>query len=187
VFAAWRQRRLRALEAAVLARAGAPAEDEGPPSSLLPSLPTLVRYRARLDRHWRRATEELELLRRSRSAQPSPAQLRLVADLIERGQAAATDGAAEEKRTNENRVGTNEPDASVTTDGLAPGDGTDEPTATTNRTNESVCGTDELRYLVPPLPETCTNEAIPAALQPPSRHQRCRLAALARRGLRRAA
>lgn len=53
VFVAWRQRRLRELEEAVLAWAGTEA---GP---ALPSLATVMRYRARLDREWRRAGEEL--------------------------------------------------------------------------------------------------------------------------------
>jgi hypothetical protein len=38
---------------------------------------------------WRRAGEELEALRRGRAALPSPTQLRVLADLIEQGQAAA--------------------------------------------------------------------------------------------------
>jgi hypothetical protein len=81
-FAAWRQRRLRTLEAEVLARAGT-AGNGAEAAPALPSLGTLIRYRARLDRDWRRANEELELLRLDRTVQPSPAQLRLVADLIE--------------------------------------------------------------------------------------------------------
>jgi hypothetical protein len=96
-FAARRQRRLRALEAEVLARAGAAGgEPEAAPA--LPWLSTLTRYRARLDRDGRRAGEELEALRRGRAVPPSPAQLRLAADLIERDQAAAAAGATEEKR-----------------------------------------------------------------------------------------
>jgi hypothetical protein len=89
-FAARRQRRLRALEADVLDRAGT-AGEEGEAAPALPSLSVLIRYRARLDRDWRWAGEELEALRLDRAVPPSPAQLRLVADLIERGQAAAED------------------------------------------------------------------------------------------------
>ena len=88
VFVAWRQRRLRALEDAVLARAG--AADQGPP---LPSLATLVRYRGRLDRDWRRAVDELALLRRGRTALLDPAQLRALAAHIEHGQGGTGAGA----------------------------------------------------------------------------------------------
>ena len=184
-FAAWRQRRLRALEAQILARAGATGEaSEVPPA--LPSLSTLIRYRARLDRDWRRAGEELELLRLDRAAPPSPAQLRLVADLIERGDAASAADSATRECTNENRVGTNEPDAPATADEPARGVGTNEPTTTADRTNGTARCTDEPRHPVPPLPETRTDEPIPP-LPTLNRHQRWRLAALARRGLRRAA
>ena len=183
-FAAWRQRCLRALEAEVLARAGTAGEDaEVAPA--LPSLSTLIRYRSRLDRDWRRAVEELEALRRDRAVQPSPAQLRLAADLIEQGQAAA-DGAADGKRTNENEVGTNEPNRTVMAKAPAPEVGTIEPT-TPSCTNEPTARrTDRPRHPVPPLPETRTNERIPPA-RPLNRHQRRRLAALARLGLRPAA
>jgi hypothetical protein len=175
-FAAWRQRRLCALEAEVLARAEAAREESGA-APALPSLSTLIRYRARLDRDWRRAGEELEALRRDRAVPPSPAQLRLAAGLIERGQAAAAASVARE-RTNENRAfGMNEPNATS---------GTGEPAA--DRTNEPARVTDQLRHPVPPPPRTCTDEPddLPA---PPAlnRHQRRRLAALTRRGLRPAA
>jgi hypothetical protein len=184
-FAAWRQRRLRALEAEVLARAGATVEDEASPS-FLPSLSTVIRYRARLDRDWRRAGEELEALRRDRAVPPSPAQLRLVADLIERGQAAAAD--CTQECTNENRVGTNEPDAPATADEPVPGIGTNEPTMAADRTNEPAARcTDGPRHPVPPLPEKRTSEPDERPAPPPNRHQRRRLAALARRGLRHAA
>jgi hypothetical protein len=102
---------LRAIEAEVLARAGVPAED-GEVQSSLPSLGTLVRYHARLDRDWRRATEELDALRRDRTVQPSPAQLRIAADLVEQGQAAAAaGGSATQGCADENKAGMSEPDA----------------------------------------------------------------------------
>ncbi|HEX6012837.1 MAG TPA: hypothetical protein VFY87_13780 [Geminicoccaceae bacterium] len=188
-FAAWRQRRLRALEAEALARAGAAAEDADA-APALPSLSTLIRYRARLDRDWRRAGEELEALRRDRAVPPSPAQLRVVADLIERGQAAAADTTP--NCTNENHAlgtdGTNGPAAPATADEPTPGIGTNEPTAAANRTNEFTRRTDEPRHPVPPLPGTRTDEPDDLPAPPPlNRHQRRRLAALARLGLRRAA
>jgi hypothetical protein len=189
-FAAWRQRRLRTLEAEVLARVGAGGEA---PSPALPSLSTLIRYRARLDRDWRRAGEELEALRRNRAVPPSPAQLRLAADLIEQSQAAAADGATEEKHTNENRArGTNEPDPPPKTDEPARrGGGTNEPVPAAPICMKEMVArrTDEPRHPVPPLPETRTDEPDERPVPPPlSRHQRRRLAAaIARRGLRPAA
>jgi hypothetical protein len=83
-----------------------------------------------------------------------------------------------QNRTNENMIGTNEPTAAPPS--------TNEPTAT-KRTDETVRGTDRPRHAVPPLPETRTDE--PDDLPAPSlnRHQRRRLTALARRGLRPAA
>ena len=151
VFVAWRQRRLRALEDAVLARAG--AADAGPP---LPSLTTLIRYLGRLDRDWRRAADELATLRRSRTALFDPAQLRALAAGIERGQGGAGAGTAivqpEQKSTND----------------LPPAkaySGTNEPIPPRrNSTND----------LAPPAPTL-------------NRHQRRRLAALARLELRHAA
>ena len=59
VFTAWRQQQLRTLEAAVLARAMATGSEVE--ASSLPSLATVIRYRARLDRDWRRAGEALRL------------------------------------------------------------------------------------------------------------------------------
>jgi hypothetical protein len=188
-FAAWRQRRLRTLEAEALARAGAAETDhEAPPT--LPSLSTLIRYRARLDRDWRRASEELELLRLDRAVPPSPAQLRVAADLIKQAQGlAASEPAASPApqsagadRANETTpVGTNEPNR-ANEDEI----GMNEPTPR-NRTNDFRSGTDEPRHAVPSLLETRTNE--PDLAPPPAlnRHQRRRLAALARRGLRPAA
>jgi hypothetical protein len=172
-FAAWRQRRLRALEAEVLARAGA-AGEELEPSPALPSLSTLIRYRTGLERDWRRAGEELAALHRDRAVPPSPAQLRLVADLIEKGQATAANGVAR-GCANENRaLGMNEPNA------------TSKPTA--DRTNETAHVTDEPRHPVPPLPDPRTDEPDDLPAPPPlNRHQRRRLAALARRQARQAA
>ena len=84
VFVAWRQRRLRVLEDAVLARAGEP--EAGP---ALPSLATVIRYRGRLDRDWRRAGEELAALRRKRATMADPAQLRWLADRLDHAHASA--------------------------------------------------------------------------------------------------
>jgi hypothetical protein len=64
--------------------------------------------------------------------------------------------------------------------------GTNEPTAAAHRTNDFARSTDGPRHPVPPLPETRTNEPIPPA-RSLNRHQRRRLAALARRALRQAA
>lgn len=100
VFVAWRQRRLRELEEAALAWIGA----EDAPS--LPSLATVMRYRARLSREWRRATEELAVLRSGREGLPEPADLRWLADRIEQAHAVAH---RPQNRTNEIRIGTNEP------------------------------------------------------------------------------
>ena len=180
-FAAWRQRRLRALESEVLARAGTAGEEA---ASALPSLSTLIRDRARLDRDWRRAMDELGMLRRDRAAPPSSAQLRLVADLVEQGQASID---TTRDCMDENRVGINEPVALSTAERPAPDVGTNEPTTAPDRTNETAAlATDEPRHPVPPLPEGCTNEPMPSA-RPLNRHQRRRLAALARLGLRPAA
>ena len=67
VFVARRQQRLRAVEDKVLTQVETVAT--GP---ALPSLATLIRYRGRLDRDWRRATEELTALRRGRKAWSTP-------------------------------------------------------------------------------------------------------------------
>jgi hypothetical protein len=183
-FAAWRQRRLRALEAEVLARAGAAEEPEAAPA--LPSPSTLVCYRARPDRDWRRANEELELVRRDRAVQPSPAQLRLVADLIERGQAAAATGSTPDHTNETPASGTNEPAAPIGTTEPA-SMGTSEPDAPSCTNEPAAHGTDGPTHPVPPLPETRTSEPDDLPRRPLNRHQRRRLAALARRGLRRAA
>jgi hypothetical protein len=102
-FAAWRQHRLRALEAAALTVPGDHGTDEpdgaGPPP---PSLDTLARYRARLERDWRRALAELRALRANRPrlpeewAEAGAAQLRWLADrLDEEAARAASPGTTE--------------------------------------------------------------------------------------------
>jgi hypothetical protein len=174
---AWRQRRLRVLEDAVLACATAGEVDPA-----RPSLATVIRYRGRLDRDWRRATEELEALRRCREDRlPDPAQLRRLAHQIElaRAVAAACPPASEpisaadtnkptaSNRTNETPASTNEPTAAN------PTIGTSEPTRP-NRTNEP-------RHPVPPLPADGPAPELPAPARRLNRHQRRRFAALARR------
>ena len=81
VFVAWRQERLRALEAAVLARAMEPEPEGDAPA--LPSLATLIRYRARLERDWRRAGEALDELRYARQRLLPRPRLRTMADAPE--------------------------------------------------------------------------------------------------------
>jgi hypothetical protein len=133
--------------------------------------------------------EELEALGRDRAVPPSPAQLRVVADLIEQGQAAATGDGTAQGRTNDNPApGTNEPDAPAMVGEPAHGVGTNEPTTAASRTNETAArGKDGPRHLAPPLPATRTNEPAPAPGRLLNRRQRRRPAALARRGLRPAA
>lgn len=84
-FILWRQRRLRALEERVLGVALDPPEEEAP--SRLPSLATLVRYRGRLERDWRRGLEALDLLKAVRPHRHhddmSPTRLRWLADRVE--------------------------------------------------------------------------------------------------------
>ncbi len=144
VFVAWRQRRLRVLEDAVLTRA------EGEADSSLPSLATLIRYRGRLDRDWRRAGEELAALR-----QPRPAQAAPPAQADRRDDAHASPN------------GTNEPKAP--TPSPPP---TRTQVAATSRTNEP-------RHPVPPLPDLAADDPLPP-LRPLNRHERRRLAALQR-------
>ena len=161
VFVAWRQRRLRVLEDVVLTR----AEDEAKPA--LPSLATLIRYRGRLDRDWRRAVEELATLHRGRNSMFDPTQLRWLADRLDHIQA------------------TPERDAPNCTNDLSPAC-TNEPTDATPETaptvpNDSTATrTDEPRHPVPPLPESDTDEPT-RAIRPRNRHERRRLAALQRR------
>src|SRR5262245_50414713 len=147
VFAAWRQVRLRAVEDAVLARAG---RGEGP-SPGLPSLATLMRYRGRIDRDARVAAEELAALRRGRRELADPMRLRWLAERIERAQAiagasrpeAGTMASGDAARTNEPPVATVEPEARDFTYELAP------------RASEP-------RHLVPPL--TLARAEAPAAM-----------------------
>jgi hypothetical protein len=188
---AWRQRRLRALEDAVLVRATT-GEAADP---ALPSLATVIRYRGRLDRDWRRATEELATLRRGRGDRlPEPDQLRRLARQIELARvlaaarppasepvtAAGTNEPTAPNRTNETPGSTNEPTAAN------PTIGTGEP-APPNRANDFAVGTNEPMHPVPPLPAGWPTPEPAAPARPLNRHQRRRLAALARRGLRRAA
>ena len=158
VFVAWRQRRLWALEDAVLARAA-----DALPAPNLPSLATLIRYRGRLDRDARRAIEELAALRRGRKTLAEPHQLRGLADQIEHARAILA-ACPPPNRTNEyDESGMNEP----------------EPTTPPEkRTNEFIsAGTNEPRHPVPPLPAGLSS--VPATS--PNRHERRRLAALERR------
>jgi hypothetical protein len=184
VAVAWRQRRLRALEDAALARAA--AGEVGP---ALPSLATVIRYRGRLERDRRRAAEELAALRRGRGDRlPDPAQFRRLAHRIELARAiAAADPPTSEPMS---AAGTNEPTASNRTDETPAS--TDEPTAAdrTIRTSEPAppgranglaVGTDESRHPVPPLPADWPAPVPPAPARRLNRHKRRRLAALARR------
>ena len=79
LFAHWRQARLRALEEMLLARLR-----RGEPLDGLPSLATVLRYRARIDRALARTTQELQALQASRDRIVDPARLRWLADQIER-------------------------------------------------------------------------------------------------------
>ena len=91
LFAHWRQARLRALEEMVLAR-----PRRGEPLDGLPSLATVLRYRARIDRALARTTQELKALQASRDRIVDPARrLRWLADQIERLQAADAGGTNE--------------------------------------------------------------------------------------------
>ena len=166
VFVAWRQRRLRVLEDAVLAGAGVEA---GP---ALPSLATLIRYRGRLDRDWRRASEELvrAVPRPQGHGRPGPAPL-----------------AGRPPRPRPGRATAPEQDAPNRTNELWPAC-TNEPTsaAPTGPNGSAAPSTSEPRFPVPPLPEARADEP-PRIIQPLNRHERRRLAALQRRELGRAA
>lgn len=100
-FALWRQRRLRSLEAAVLASFDNLPNEPESAAPALPSLATLARYRARIERDHRLALAELERLQEQRRQQPAtkPDQLRFLADLLERNGEESTgepeDGPAE--------------------------------------------------------------------------------------------
>lgn len=158
VFVAWRQRRLRDLEEAVLAGAGT---EHAP---VLPSLATVMRYRARLDREWRRAGEELAALRQGRPAMADPSQLRWLADRIERV-----------NRTIAAAAACPESPAAETTGEMPAAQGA-EPE---NRVDEPPIGTNEPRHPVPPSPASGLEEPSPSRSL--NRHQRRRLAALMRR------
>jgi hypothetical protein len=167
VFVAWRQRRLRVLEDAVLAQAVA-----GEPGAGLPSLATLIRYRGRLDRDARRATEELASLRRGRKDLPDLHRLRWLADCIEHAQSIAAYPPPDAKRTNEIDSRTNEP-----TGALSPAPATDPVDAVRVSANASKC-TNEFPF--------GTDEPTVGAARL-NRHERRRLAALARQRGREAA
>jgi hypothetical protein len=142
VFAAWRQVRLRAVEDAVLMQAATGA----PPPTGLPTLATLLRYRARIERDARAATEQLLALRRGRKELAEPAQLRWLAERIEQAQTILAGGEAaadttDENCTNEFDCGTNEPSFDMA--------GRDAAVPT--QPGEWPRGTDEPRHGVPPL------------------------------------
>ena len=86
-FGLWQQQRLQALTALALAHAESGTDE--PETSRLPSLATLARYRARIERDLRLAREGLEAARSSRPRLPStpdlanPARLRWLAERIE--------------------------------------------------------------------------------------------------------
>src|SRR5690349_23130052 len=100
-FAAWRLRRLHALDAAAIAAADGTSEPDE--TAHLPSLATLARYRGRVERDHRQALQALESLRASRPRLPAsvasatPAQLRWLADRAERT-AAPEAGTSEPER-----------------------------------------------------------------------------------------
>jgi hypothetical protein len=87
--ALWRQRRADHLEGRIL-----DAGTDEPETARLPSLDTLLRYRARIERDIRHAEAQLKSLRRARpreittSGRMAPEQLRLLADCIEAQRAA---------------------------------------------------------------------------------------------------
>jgi hypothetical protein len=70
--AAWRQRRLFALEDAAMVTPLLPGEGAAEPDRL-PSLATLARYRARIERDTRLAREQLEALKAARPRMPRAA------------------------------------------------------------------------------------------------------------------
>ena len=145
VFTAWRQQQLRVLEAAVLARAMAQGSEAE--ASNLPSLATVIRYRARLDRDWRRAGEALHELRRARERLLPRARTHTAAELL-----------AQAARTHEPGVAANAPQ-----------------------------GLDAPRHAVPGLDELDDLDGFGMNEPPLNRHERRRLAALARAAGRHAA
>ena len=149
VFAAWREVRLRAVEDAVLARAAAGA----PPDPGLPSFATLLRYRARIERDARAATEQLLVLRRGRGSVTDPAQLRWLAERLEHAQAIlaaarAPAGAAAAAGTNEPTPDPSEPTVDASEPGAAPAA---TATAEPPRPGPWPRGTNEPRHGQPPL------------------------------------
>src|SRR3954451_5025094 len=68
-FALWQLRKLQALTAAVLAHAENGTDEPEP--TRLPSLATLARYRARIERDLRLARQEIDAARQSRPRLPS--------------------------------------------------------------------------------------------------------------------
>ena len=188
VFAHWRQIRLRVLETMVLERLRA-----GEPLAGLPTLATVQRYRARVDRALARAAAELQALQAGRGRAADPARLRRLADEIEAARATARPLEPDDRAecSSGSPSGTNEPgrthDCEKYTNELP--SGTNEPTAgsahAANSTFDFTAGTNE------PNPARCgeaekytndlsggTNEPAPRL----NRRQRRRLAALARRG-----
>jgi hypothetical protein len=87
--ALWRQRRADHLEDGIL-----DAGTDEPESARLPSLDTLLRYRARIERDIRQAEAQLDSLRRARpremttSGRMAPEQLRLLANHLDAQRAA---------------------------------------------------------------------------------------------------
>lgn len=173
VFTAWRQLRLRLVEDAVLARAqhGEPASPE------LPSLPTLIRYRGRLDRDARHAQQELLELRRGRDRIAEPLQLRWLAERIDHARAIAAAYPPSSQPVGD--VGTNEP-TPPDADRLPPvTDGMDDAAGA----GSLASGMNEPRHPVPPLPPQEPGRTVTSL----NRHRRRRRAALARLALRAAA
>ena len=141
VFAAWREVRLRAVEDAVLVQAATGAPPPG-----LPSLATLLRYRARIERDAQAATERLLALRRGRRELAEPAQLRWLAARIEQARAILAGeppeaAADDEKYTNDFDSGTNEPEGAPSP----------PPPAGPQPARDPLRGMDEPRHGLPPL------------------------------------
>ena len=72
-FALWQQQRLQALAALVLAAAESGTSEPDEAATRLPSLATLARYRARIERDLKLARHELEAARQARPPHPAPA------------------------------------------------------------------------------------------------------------------
>jgi hypothetical protein len=90
-FALWQQQRLQTFAALALAAAEGGTSEPAETAPRLPSLATLARYRARIERDLKLARQELEAARQSRprplaeSRPANPARLRWMADRIEAG------------------------------------------------------------------------------------------------------